>query len=159
MSGEYLWFLSILAGRSVVVVIFIVIMLRVMGKRQMGQFNVYDMALLMALANAVQNAMTAGKGELSVGITCAGALLVFGRILTLIITKAPAIEKHVIGSPTILINNGKVEKAHLKKELVTEHQLIAVIRGHGLTGVRQVKLAILEVDGSVTIIPKSELAN
>ena len=153
MTSDYAYFLSIVAARSVVVIVFIVILLRIMGKRQIGQFNVYDMALLMALANAVQNAMTSGKGELSVGITAAGALLVFGRLFALGIIKFPRAESALIGSPTILIHDGKIHRAHLHHELVTEQQLMQVIRGHGLTNIAQVKLAILEVDGSITLIP------
>ena len=159
MSSEYLGFLSVLAGRTVVVLLSIVLSLRLMGKRQVGQFNVYDVALLMALANAVQNAMTSGKGELSVGITCAAALLLTSRLMTRVFIIRPKLEEALIGTPTILIHEGVVEKGHLRHELVTESQLMMVIRSHGLMNANEVKLAILEVDGTITVVPKDNHAN
>ncbi len=83
------WTLSIYAARTAIVLIWMVLGLRLLGKRQIGQLNIYDVALVMALANAVQNAMTGGQGKLVVGIVCAGTLMLLGRLLTAIFIRAP----------------------------------------------------------------------
>ena len=72
MSKAFLIFLTTISARTAIVMLFLIIGIRLFGKRQIGQMNIYDLALIMALANAVQNAMTGGKGYLSVGIVSAG---------------------------------------------------------------------------------------
>jgi len=79
MSAAYFYFISLLFARTAIVFAACVIGLRLLGKRQIGQFNIYDLAMIMALANAVQNAMTSGTGNFTTGVVCAGVLLLLGR--------------------------------------------------------------------------------
>ena len=132
--------------------------LRLLGKRQMGQLNIYDLAMVMALSNAVQNAMTSGKGDLSVGIVCAGTLLIVGRILTALFINLPRVEQSVCGTPSLLLNDGKPIPDHLRREKVTEDQLLSALRQHGLCEFDEAQMAVLEVDGSISILPKPERA-
>ncbi len=154
MNSSYLWFLSIIAGRTLIVVVFCFIALRIFGKREIGQFNIYDIAFVMAFANSIQNAMTMGKGEISLGIVSAGTLLLLGRGLSILFVKVPKIEDRIIGSPTVLVNNGRVSYVNMKREHVTFEELAQVMRQHGFTETPHVRLAVLEVDGTITIVPK-----
>jgi uncharacterized membrane protein YcaP (DUF421 family) len=154
MTHAYLYFLSVLAGRTLVVFIALIVGLRLFGKRQIGQINIYDLAMIMAIANAVQNAMTSGNGNLSVGFICAGTLFIAGRILASVFLKLPRLEHHLVGAPTLIINNGKLSLDHMERECLTEEQVLAALRQHGLTKVSEVRLAVLEVDGSLSIVPK-----
>src|SRR5262249_30937521 len=130
--------------------------LRALGKRQVGQMNIYDLALIMALANSVQNAMTSGKGDLSVGLVSAGTLLVIGWAISMLFIRMPKLEERLIGTPTVLIHEGHIEHEHLRREHIAMEELLAVVRQHGLPDPRDVKLAVLEVDGSISIVPKAE---
>ncbi len=152
-SPAFLYFLSLLAARTAIIFVAVVVGLRLMGKRQIGVMNVYDLALIMALANGVQNAMTAGKGDLSVGLVCAGTLLLIGRLLVSVFLRLPRLEQAVCGSPTVLVNDGQVLAARMRREGVTEEQLLAALRRHGLTTPKQARLAVLEVDGTLSIVP------
>src|SRR5438445_10757695 len=107
MHSDYASFLLAVAARSATVLFWIVLCLRILGKRQIAQMNVYDLVFIMCLANAIQNAMTMGKGALSVGIVSAGALIIMGRLLAVGFTRSPAWEHRLLGSPTLLISEGR----------------------------------------------------
>ena len=153
MSQAFFIFLTTISARTAIVMITLIAGLRLFGKRQIGQMNIYDLALIMALANAVQNAMTGGRGHLSVGIVSAGTLLLLGYLFTRLFLRVPKLETHVCGSPTILLSEGKLLPDRLHRECVTENQLQMVMRQHSLTKYAEVKLAVLEVDGSISIVP------
>ncbi|HTQ08536.1 MAG TPA: YetF domain-containing protein [Fimbriimonadaceae bacterium] len=145
---------TVFAAKTAVVLIVLFLAFRLLGKRQVGQLNIYDLAMIMALANAVQNAMTAGKGDLRVGITSAATLLLVGAALTKLLVRSKRTERLLIGMPTVIVNRGKVLKHRMRRERVTKEELLAAIRQHGLQSPTQVKMAVLEVDGSLSVVPK-----
>lgn len=145
--------LSIYAAKSAVVLILLFLAFRVLGKRQVGQLNIYDLALIMALANAVQNAMTAGKGDLGVGIVSSGTLLLIGYVLVRLFARSKKAERLLIGMPTVIVNRGQILRHRMRRERITQDELLAAIRQHGLQSPNQVKMAVLEVDGSISIVP------
>lgn len=144
---------SIFAAKTAVVLILLFLAFRFLGKRQVGQLNIYDLAMIIALANAVQNAMTAGKGDLSVGITASATLLLVGAAMTKLFMRSKRAERLLIGMPTVILNRGKVLKHRMRRERVTQEELLAAIRQHGLQSPSQVKMAVIEVDGSISVIP------
>jgi uncharacterized membrane protein YcaP (DUF421 family) len=149
-----MFFLTTICARTAIILLFLVVGLRVLGKRQIGQMNIYDLALIMALANAVQNAMTNGAGDLSVGIVSAGTLLGIGWLMTRLFVHLPRLEERVVGMPTLLVNDGQLFPERMRREHVTEDQLLMAIRQHGLNDIKEVLMAVLEVDGSISIVPK-----
>ncbi len=156
-TPAFLYFLSLLAARTAIVFLFLVIGLRLLGKRQIGAMNIYDLALIMALANGVQNAMTGGKGDLWAGLVCAGTLLFLGRLLVTVFLRLPRLEQAVCGTPTVIINDGKVIEARMRREGITEAQLLTALRRHGLTTPGEAKMAVLEVDGTLSVVPKGDV--
>jgi uncharacterized membrane protein YcaP (DUF421 family) len=127
--------------------------LRLLGKREASQINVYDLAMLMALANAVQNAMTGGKGNIGVGLVTSSVVVLLAWGLTRLIVRNPGAERLVIGSPTILVHDGRVLADRLRRQRINRDELLAAIRAYGLSDLRQVQTAVLEVDGSISVIP------
>ena len=156
MTHAYAEFLLTLAIRTAVIFLVMLAGLRLLGKRQIGQMNIYDLAMIMAIANAVQNAMTSGSGNLSVGIVSAGTLILLGRLLTALFIRSPRLEEHLVGTPTVIIDDGRLVPEHMRRERVTEEQVQAALRQHGLTKPEQVKIAVLEVDGTLSIVPREE---
>jgi uncharacterized membrane protein YcaP (DUF421 family) len=146
--------LGVQAVKTLIVFVVVGVVLRLLGKREASQLNVYDLAMLMALANAVQNAMTAGKGNLPVGIVTSSTVVLAAWALTRLIVRAPATERAITGSPTILVHNGRILADRLRRERVTREDIDAALRAYGLSGVGEVRTAVLEVDGSITVIPK-----
>lgn len=155
MTPGFLWFLSLICARTAVILLVLTVGLRLLGKRQIGQMNIYDLAMVMALANAVQNAMTNGKGDLSVGIVSSSTLILIGWLFARLFVRHPDMQRRIIGSPTLLVHEGRCVRDHMRRECVSEQQVRTAARQYGLQGLDQVMMAVLEVDGSISIVPKS----
>ena len=154
MSLEHLPFLLAISARTAIVLIWLLVGLRLLGKRHVNPMNVCDLAFLMAMANSVQNAMTNGKGDLSIGITSAGTLLLLGYMATWLFIRTPALEERIIGTPTVLIHYGKIDRDHLRREGVSMDELLRVLREHEVPDPTDVRVAVLEVDGSISVVPR-----
>lgn len=142
------------AIKSVVVVVVLLVGFRVLGKREMAQLSVYDLAMLFALSNAVQNAMTAGRGNLAIGLATSSTVVIAAWLLTRVLLRRPRLTARVIGSPTIVVHDGHVLVGRLRRERVTDAELRAAVRAYGLEDMRDVALAVLEVDGSISVVPR-----
>ena len=149
-------FVAALAVRTAVIVVVVVAGLRVIGKRQLGQMNIYDLAMVMALANAVQNAMTRGSGHLLAGLVSAATLLGVSGLITAVVLRRPRLEGLLLGTPTLLVYDGRVVRPHLRRSGVTLEQLQSAVRERGLGGLHDVLTVTLEVDGTISVIPKDE---
>ena len=155
MASE-LGLLTVIAIRTAIVLVALVAGVRIFGKRQIGGMNVYDLVLVLLLANAVQNAMTKGSGNLGVGLVSAGALLLADRLLGIVFTKRPELEGQLLGTPTVVVEDGRFVEEHLRREGVTQDEVLAAVRQFGLSELAQVKLAVLEADGSLSVVPTDD---
>ena len=155
-SPAYLHYLSVMAGRALIIFLYLILLFRVLGKRQLGQLNLFDLAAVMGVTNAVQNGITQSSGNLSVGITAALVLLITCRIAAGIAVRFPSAERKLTGTPTVLIFSGKVRKLALQRERISAQELQTALRSHGLEAASQVKLAVLELDGSISVVPREE---
>lgn len=155
-TPAYLHYLSVMGGRAFFMFVYLVVLFRLLGKRQIGQLNIFDLAAIMGVANAVQNGMTMGSGNLSVGIQAVLILLITGRLLAAFLVKQPGIENRMLGTPTLLISDGEFLEQNMRREMITESQLLATMRAHGLTRPNDVRMAVLEVDGSISIVPNED---
>jgi uncharacterized membrane protein YcaP (DUF421 family) len=140
--------------KTLIVVVALIIGFRLFGKREATQLNVYDLAMLMALANAVQNAMTAGLGNLPIGLTASTTVVVGAWAVSRLLVRQPALEARVVGTPTVLVHKGKLIPQALRRQNVTRAELEEALRQHGLQTPSDAALAVLEVDGSISIVPK-----
>ncbi len=159
MTHAFVYFLSLVAARTAVIFAVLLVSFRILGKRQIGQMNIYDLAMIMAIANAVQNAMTNGNGNVTAGMVCSGTLLVLGAILTRVFVKLPLLEQRMVGTPTVLVNRGAWMETALRREKVTREEVFAAMRQHGVADISLVLIAMLEVDGSISIVPKTEVTH
>lgn len=139
--------------RGVVVYVFLLAMLRMTGKRQVGQLATFDLVLLLILSNAVQNSMNAGDNSLVGGLISAGTLVALNYAISLATFRSKAIEGLVEGRPEVLIHNGVLYKAALVRAMMTRHELNMSIRAAGLASLEDVRTAVLETNGVVSVIP------
>jgi uncharacterized membrane protein YcaP (DUF421 family) len=130
--------------------------LRLTGKRQAGQMTPFDFLLLLLLANAVQNAMTGPDTSLEGGLVAAGTLFAANMIVAWVVRRSKNAQKLIEGNPTILIRHGKILSQNLAREGITIDDLIRSLREHGVETVEEVRSAILEVDGSVSVLKEEE---
>jgi uncharacterized membrane protein YcaP (DUF421 family) len=154
-----MWQLSVSAGelvlRAIIVYAFLLVILRVTGKRQVGQLSPFDLVLLLVLSNAVQNAMNGGDNSVLGGIISAGTLVALNYAVGMTTYKSKKMEALVEGRPELLIHNGKVYGDVLERQRLTHHELNSALRSAGRACVELVHFAILENDGQITVQPKN----
>lgn len=142
--------------RSVAVYAFLLVILRVTGKRQIGQLAPFDLVLLLVLSNAVQNAMNAGDNTLLGGIISAVTLIASHYAVAWGTYRSKLFEGIVEGRPQILIHNGKIITEVMRKAKMTHHELNAALRQSGCACATDVQLAVLENNGAISVIPRRE---
>lgn len=149
------WFELIL--RAGLVYAIVLVGLRLTGKRQIGQLTPFDFVLLLLISNAVQNAMTGPDTSFLGGVIVVGTLLILNTIVTRLTQSSIKLNHLIQGEPTMLILQGKVLTEHLKKESVTTEELLEALREHGIETIDEVNLAVLEVDGSISVIRREDM--
>ncbi|HEX4542942.1 MAG TPA: YetF domain-containing protein [Candidatus Acidoferrum sp.] len=140
--------------RPVIVYGFLVIGLRLSGKRELVQLNPFDLVVLLTLSNTVQNAIIGDDNSVLGGIIGATSLLVTNYLVVRFLYDHRKLDQLVEGKADVLIENGKVLTRHLKKELITLEQLEAAARKQGFSSLRDVEQCILEPGGTLCFIGK-----
>lgn len=148
-----------LVVRSIVVFVVLLMLLRLTGKRQVGQLAPNDLVLLLILANAVQNSMNAGDNSLMGGLISAVTLIVLNFITTKLVLNSKKIESLVEGRPQILIKDGRLFQEALSDAGITQEELNGAMRQHGCIDVAEVQLAILETNGSISLLQYPTINN
>ena len=141
-----------IAGRSVAVYAAIILGIKIFGKKELSQLSVIDLVFILLISNSVQNAMVGQNTTLLGGITAAGSLFVANYILKQFLFNEKKVSQWIQGSPVILIHSGTIIEDHLKRERITHDELEAAVREHGVSSIEEVNLAILEVDGNISIL-------
>jgi uncharacterized membrane protein YcaP (DUF421 family) len=139
--------------RSAIVYAFLLVLLRLTGKRQVGQLAPFDLVLLLVLSNAVQNSMNAGDNSLVGGLISAATLVGLNYLLGFATFSSRTVESLIEGKPEILIHNGNLDVAVMRRAQLTNHDLDAALRQAGCVGHHQVQLAVLENNGAISVIP------
>jgi uncharacterized membrane protein YcaP (DUF421 family) len=139
--------------RSIVIYLGMLIALRLFGKREIGQFTVYDLVFVLLVANAVQPAMTGPDSSLGGGLLIIGALVLVNFLISRL-DQFSFFHRLLVSKPSIIIRDGEFIQAEMRREGIAEDECLMAIREHGLDDVKQVKLGVLETDGSISIVPK-----
>jgi uncharacterized membrane protein YcaP (DUF421 family) len=142
--------------RAVIIYAFLLVVLRLTGKRQVGQLAPFDLVLLLILSNAVQNAMNAGDNSVTAGIILVVTLIGLNTAVGLATYKSKWMEALLEGRPMILVHNGHVYSDVMASAKITHHELMAALRREGVAGVEDVHLAVLENTGQISVVPKKE---
>jgi len=137
---------------STVVYLFLVLAIRLFGKKEIAQLSVIDLVFILLISNAVQNAMVGGDSTLTGGLVAASTLFVVNFILKRLLFWSPKLNQLLQGSPIMLVYNGKIDQDHLVKTGISMEELQAAIREHGVESVEEVDLAVLETDGNISIL-------
>jgi uncharacterized membrane protein YcaP (DUF421 family) len=140
--------------RTLAVYIFLLVGLRLAGKRELGQLNPFDLVVLLVLSNTVQNAIIGPDNSLGGGVIGATALLIINWIVVRFLYQHPGLEKIVEGEPDSLISDGKVLHENLKRETITLPELELAARRQGFASLDDVESCRLEVGGALTFVAK-----
>jgi uncharacterized membrane protein YcaP (DUF421 family) len=139
--------------RAVVVYAFLIVILRLTGKRQVGQLAPFDLVLLLVLSNAVQNSMNGGDNSLTGGLISATTLVALNWLVGWATYRSKRLEELIEGRPIVLIHDGQIHYDALSRVKMTIHELKAALRAEGCGREADVRFAIVENNGRVTVIP------
>jgi uncharacterized membrane protein YcaP (DUF421 family) len=143
-----------IAAKTTVIYLFVVIGIRILGTRELGEMTIYDFVLVVVISNAVQNALVGGDTTLVGGLISALTMLIINRLFTLFMTRFKWFEHAMVGEPVVLVNSGRVQWEHMKRQGVDRDTLMAGLREHGVLDLNDVQLAVLEIDGTISVVPK-----
>ena len=144
--------------RTATIYVVVLLGVRLSGKREVGQMTPFDLTLLLLLSNAVQNAMTGPDTSLWGGVAAACTLLLMNYLVAELSGFNRRFRRVVQGSPTLLIHDGQLLTQHLAREHVTVDEVERALREHGIASVKDVSLAVLEVDGSISALKYDDIA-
>ncbi len=147
-----------IVARTAVVYLMLLVGLRLTGKRQVGQLTPFDLLLLLLLANSVQNAMVGPDTSVYGGLIAAATLFIANAVVARVTRGSKSMTRLVEGTPTLLIRHGDIIEANLNHEGITDADLLRALREHGVDDVATVRSAVLEVDGTVSVLREDEVA-
>ncbi len=157
---DQLWNPSIpwwhLAIRSLIVYVFVLLLLRVGGKRQVGQLNVAQFVALLLISNAVQNSMNGGDNSVTGGLISAVVLIILSFFCAFLTYHSKDWENFIQGSPTLLIHHGRLLHNNLRAELLSVRELKVLLRKQGVHDISDIEEAVLESDGFISVIRKND---
>ena len=138
--------------RGIVVYLFLLVFMRLTGKRQAGQYEPFDLILLLILSNAVQNSMNAGDNSLVGGLISASTLMLCHAALARLAFHFPRVGYWVDGKAQVLIDQGKIDQNLMRQELLTREDVEATLRAGGCLHAHEVERATIETNGQITVV-------
>ncbi len=138
--------------RAIAVYLSLVLLLRLSGKRQLGQMNATEFVTVLLISNAVQNSMNGGDNSLLGGIVLATVLISLSSLITYLTYRSKSFRKFFEGVPTLLIHKGMIIEKNLTKERLSESELKVLLRKQGVHDIQDISTAVLEADGSLSIM-------
>jgi uncharacterized membrane protein YcaP (DUF421 family) len=137
--------------RAVLVYIFLFVLLRLLGKRHVGQLAAFDLVVLLILSEGVQNALVSDDKSVTAAAITTSTLIGLSALAGYLSWRSKPVERLLEGSPRVLVRDGRVCREVLEREHITRAELIEAIRREGCTTLTKVRYAVLEVDGSISI--------
>lgn len=136
----------------IVVYLFIIIAIRLFGKKELAQLSVIDLVFILLISNAVQNAMVGPDNSLLGGLIAAGTLFFINFIFKFLLYRFPKFGRVIQGEPLLLIYKGKLNHKNMGKAKVTLDEMKEAVREHGISLIEDVDLAVLEIDGNISVL-------
>ena len=140
--------------RCVVIYLVLLLGMRFFGKREVGQFTLFDLVFVLLVANAVQPAMTGPDSSLLGGVVIIAVLLLANYLVSYLRLRIPGFGRLVEPASVIVARNGAWDEKELQRQGIDQDEAEAALREHELTSVKETKMVRLEADGSLSVIPK-----
>jgi uncharacterized membrane protein YcaP (DUF421 family) len=137
---------------SASVYIFIVVAIRLFGKKELTQLSVIDLVFILLISNAVQNAMVGANSTLAGGLVAATTLFLVNYLLKYVLLHSAVLSQVIQGNPLLLVYNGQIVPDHLDQAQLSIGELEEAVREHGVESIQDVNLAVLEVDGNISVL-------
>lgn len=137
---------------SLVIYLFIIIAFRILGKKELSQLSIVDLVFILLISNAVQNAMVGSNTTLAGGLVAAAALFIANFLFKQLMYRFPRLDNLVEGEAIMLIYDGKLIEKNIAKARITYQEIMETLREHGVSSIEEVDLAVLEVDGNISVL-------
>jgi len=154
MNFHELFPFLLIAGKSVLIYVFMILAIRIFGKKELSQLSVFDLVFILLISNSVQNAMVGENSTVMGGISAALGLFIANNAFKYFIRLSPRFSRIAQGDKIMLIHEGHLMKANLDRSMLSIDELEQAIREHGVRHISDVDLAVLEVDGNISILSK-----
>jgi len=141
-----------IALSSLAVYVFIIVAIRLFGKKELAQLSIIDLVFILLISNAVQNAMVGSDSSLAGGLVAASTLFIVNYLFKYLLYKFPKLGIAVQGVELMLIYKGQLNVSNMNKARITREEVLEAVREHGVSEIREVDLAVLETDGNISII-------
>lgn len=146
------WWVFVL--RATAIYVLVMLLVRVSGKRALGQFTPFDLVLLILIGNAVQNGINGGDNSLTGAAIMAVTLIVLNYAVALLTSRSRRAERLLEGVPVVLARDGRVFELVLRRELVSSEDFAEALRANQIEDIGEVRLALLETNGHITVIAR-----
>jgi uncharacterized membrane protein YcaP (DUF421 family) len=143
--------------RTTIVYAFLLVVLRLTGKREVGQFTIFELIVVLIISDAVQNSMVGENTTIWGGLVAVGTLLVLDIVLGMATGRSRGLRRVLEGEPRMLVRDGEVLPKALREERIDLGDVLAAVRRNGLARISDVGMAVLETDGSISVVPKSAI--
>ena len=137
---------------SVAVYLFIIIAIRLFGKKELAQLSIIDLTFILLISYSVQNAMVGSDSTLAGGLVAASSLFIVNYLFKYLLYRFPKLSNIVQGADLLLIYKGQLNEPNMAKARITREEIVEAVREHGVSEIREVDLAVLETDGNISII-------
>ena len=141
--------------RTAIVYLFLVVVLRLSGKREVGQLSILELIVILVISDAVQNSMVGENTTLWGGLVAVLTLVVIDQALNQLSRRSRRVRRALEGEPRLLIRDGRLLDRAIREEEISVDDVRTAIRAHGLVRVEDVRMAVLETDGSISVIPRT----
>lgn len=143
-------------ARTAIVYAFLIVAVRISGKREIGQMSILELLVILLISDAVQNSMVGENTTLWGGLVAVLTLLSLDYGLKLLTIRSRRVRRVIEGEPRLLVRNGRLLTKALREEKVETEEVRAAIRAQGIARIEDVRLAVLETDGSISVIPLAD---
>lgn len=144
--------------RAAVVYAFVLLLLRLGGKRQIGQMGPAEFVALLLVSNAVQNSMNGGDNSITGGLVLAAAIVGLSSLVGFFSYRSKRLADFIQGRPSLLVYRGEIVARNLEKSRIAVRELHVLLRHQGLQDLKEIHEAVLEANGSLSVVKTSELS-
>ena len=142
--------------RTAIVYVFLIVALRISGKREIGQMTVLELVVILVISDAVQNSMVGENTSLWGGLVAVVTLLALDFALKTLARRSKRVRVAIEGEPRLLVRDGRLLQRAIDEEGIDPEDVRAAVRAHGLARIEDVRFAVLETDGSISVVPREE---
>jgi len=135
--------------------VFLILMIRLVGRRMLAQLSALDFIVMILLGSAVETAMVGASTSLLAGLVAASVLLVSNRLLTIVMLRSKRLRHFVVGGPVLLVHNGTLLRTRMRRLGFTEADVLEALRERGIQDLTDINSAVLEADGRINVVPRT----